>query len=257
MIRGLYTSALGMTSQMKKMDVISNNIANVNTAGFKKDTVVTRSFTEELMRRLDDPGDRDHSVKVGNVSQGVFVDDVYTSFESGSLQNSGGALDLAISGAGFFAVSVMNRDGTATEKYTRDGAFTLTVSGTLVSKDGNPVIGENGPLTIPAPQGIITIDERGQVFSNDEYVDTVKMVDFEDTHTLRKIGDNYYSTTENSVEKPVTGTVVQGYLENSNVNSVREMVDMINISRVYEANQRMIVTIDTTLQRSANDLGRK
>lgn len=256
MIRGLYTSALGMTTQMQKMDVVANNIANVNTTGYKKDMVVTRSFSEELMRRLDDPGYHfPHDKAVGNVSQGVFVDDVYVDFSNGSLQNTGGSLNLAISGSGFFAVQTMDGNGNPVEMYTRDGAFTRSADGTLMTKEGNKVAGLNGDIVLE--DGHITIDQQGGVYVNDNYVDTIKMVDFEDKHTLRKTKDNLYMITPESSESVFSGTVEQGVLENSNVNSVKEMVDIITVSRAYEANQRMITIHDTTLNRAVNDIGRK
>ncbi len=255
MIRGLYTSALGMTTQMKKMDVVSNNIANVDTAGFKRDRVVTRSFTEELMKRLDDPNDLNHSTKVGSVSQGVFVDDIYTDFATGSMRATGGTLDLAISGEGFFTIQVPGENGDMTQKYTRDGIFTLDSTRTLMTKTGFKVMGQDGPIVIP--DGDIAINDSGAVYSNGQYVDTMKMVSFEDLHTLRKFKDSLYSTTAETKEKPFTAIIEQGYVESSNANSVREMVDMITTSRLYEANQRMITIHDTVLQRTVNDLGRK
>lgn len=241
---------------MQKMDVVANNIANVNTTGYKKDMVITRSFSEELMKRLDDPGYQfPHEKKVGNVSQGVFVDDVYVDFSSGSLRNTGGPLNLAIVGSGFFAVQTTDGNGNPVEMYTRDGAFTQSVDGTLMTKEGNKVVGLNGDIVLE--DGQISINQLGDVYVNDIFIDTIKMVDFEDTHTLRKTKDNLYTTTAESAVTAFAGTIEQGVLENSNVNSVKEMVDIITVSRTYDANQRMITMHDTTLNRAVNDLGRK
>ena len=258
MVRGLYISGLGMTTQMKMMDVLSNNIANVNTTAYKKDISVTRTFSEELTRRLDDPATKEgtwswyiHDMPVGRWSNGLYVDDVYTDFSIGSFQMTNGPLDLAISGNGFFAVELP--DGT--EMYTRDGSFTLGSDGTLLTTEGNKVLGRDGAVNIH--NGNITIDYFGRIFSGSEYVDTLKMVDFDDYHTLRKRGDNLYAVTENSNQIAFNARTYQGYLEGSNVSAVREMVDLINISRLYEANQRMITIHDSTLGKAVSEIARK
>lgn len=255
MIKGLYTSALGMTTQMNKMDVVANNIANIDTTGFKKDKVVTRAFTEELIKRLGDQSDIRRTVPVGGMSKGLFIDDVYTDFSSGSLRNTGAPLDLAISGEGFFVIMAENANGVLEENYSRDGAFTLDANRVLVTKLGQRVMGLNGEITIP--DGDIVVDSNGEIYSNDEYVDTLRMTSFSDLHSLRKFKDSLYSTTAQSQPIPFTGIIEQGYVENSNAGSVNEMLDMIATSRLYEANQRMILAHDTILQRVANDIGRK
>lgn len=251
MIRGLYTSALGMITQMQRMDVVTNNIANVDTAGYKKDQVASQSFSEQLMKRINDPGLRlFRDFPVGKVSQGVFVDDIYTDFSAGSLRQTNGSLDLSLNGQGFFCVNV-----NGSELYTRDGSFTLMSDGTLVTTDGGRVQGENGDIVIP--NGVISIDESGRIFSNDVYIDTLKLTDFTDKHTLRKDRDNYYRTTNESQITAFGGLVIQGYLENANVSSVKEMVEMITLSRAYETNSRMVTIHDATLNRAVNDIARR
>jgi len=251
MIRGLYTSALGMITQMNRMDVVANNIANVDTTGYKRDQVVAQSFTEELMKRLNDPGLRMFKdYPIGKVSQGVYVNDIYTDFTAGSLKQTAGPLDLAIHGQGFFCVWV---DGE--ELYTRDGSFTLMPDGTLSTTDGGRVQGQSGDIILP--NGIIVIDETARVYVNDLYIDTLKLTDFTDKHTLRKDKDNYYRVTPGSVQAPFEGMVSQGFLENSNVNSVREMVEMIALSRAYDTNSRLITIHDQLMGRSANDIARR
>jgi flagellar basal-body rod protein FlgG len=251
MVRGLYTSALGMITQMKRMDVVSNNIANVDTTKKKKDQVASKSFTEELMKRIHDPGLRlFKDYRVGMVSQGVYVDDIYTDFSPGSFRNTGGALDLALDGQGFFCVTVNGED-----LYTRDGTFVLYPDGTLATKDGGHVQGSSGDIRLP--NGNINIDEMGRIFVNAEYIDTISTIDITDKHTLRAFKDNYWRTTDESETTAYTGSVIQGFLENSNVSTVREMVEMITLNRVYEANSRMISIHDQTLGRAVSDIGRK
>ncbi|MCL2462322.1 MAG: flagellar basal-body rod protein FlgF [Defluviitaleaceae bacterium] len=262
MIKGLYISALGMNTETQRMDAISNNIANVNTTGYKRDLTVSRSFAEELTQRLNA---KDKALaqntffiqadSVGKWSPGLFLDDVYTDFAGGSLQQTGAPLNLAVTGGGFFSVSARDADGNAKEMYTRDGSFTLGPDGALMTLEGHAVLGANGAVTLPA--GNVTVDAGGRVYANGSYVDTLKMTDFEDYHTLRKAGDNLFDTTEGSVAANFEGAVTQGSLEASNVNSVREMTDMIAVSRAYEANSRLVTIHDTELGRAVNDIGRK
>ena len=260
MIRGLYTAALGMTTQMKKMDVVSNNIANSDVTGFKRDIVVTQSFSQELMKRLDDPNSSarryQKDTPVGPVSLGVFVDNVVTDFSAGGLQNTNAPLDIAINGDGFFAVSVMDASGNATTKYTRDGSFTVSSDGTLVTKEGNPVLGQNGIIKFN-PNGDITIDETGNIFINNQRMNRLAIINFKNPESLRKAADNLYDITPESQETAFRGTVLQGCLENSNISSVKEMVEMISLSRAYEANQRIIGMLDTTMGQAASDIARR
>ena len=252
MIRGLYTSALGMITRMQRMDVVSNNIANADTTSFKRDQVASQSFSEELMQRLNDPGLRIFRpvVPVGYMSQGVFVDDVYTDFSSGALRQTFGSLDLSVNGQGFFCVDVRGE-----ELYTRDGAFTLRNDGALVTKDGGLVQGQGGAIILP--NGEINISARGDIYVNSEYIDTIKMTNFADTHRLRKERDNYYRPIPDTPTAAFEGQLIQGYLENSNVNSVKEMVEMISLSRAYETNARMVTIHNTIMGRAVNDIGRK
>ncbi|MCL2840690.1 MAG: flagellar hook-basal body protein [Defluviitaleaceae bacterium] len=251
MIRGLYTSALGMITNMQRMDVITNNMANVNTTAYKRDHVVSHAFSDQFLHRLNDPGIRmfNHSQIVGRINPGVFVDDVFTAFTQGSMQQTGNSLDIAIFGQGFFTINV---DGE--EMFTRDGAFTL-FNGMLMTATGGRVQGLNGDIVLP--NGYIVIDERGRIFVNDEYQDTLQMTMFTDLHSLRKQHDNLFTITENSEIIPFEGTLQQGFLEGSNVNIVSEMVQMITLSRAYETNARMVTIQDNTLQHAVNDIARR
>jgi len=257
MVRGLYTSALGMISQMQRMDVVTNNIANVDTTGYKKDQTVSQSFTEVLMKRLNDPGPRLFAgvPNTGKMSLGVFVDDVYTDFSSGSLRRTDSSLDLAVIGQGFFCVMSTAANGELKELYSRDGAFGILPDGLLVTKDGGVVQGLNGAVYLP--NGIINIDGGGRIYSNDVYIDTLKMVNFEDLHMLRKLKDNYYTTEGEPAFAPYSGQIAQGFIENSNVSTVREMVELITLNRAYEANSRMITIHDQTLGRAVGEIARK
>ncbi|MCL2873414.1 MAG: flagellar hook-basal body protein [Defluviitaleaceae bacterium] len=255
MLRGIYTSAVGMTTQMNRMDVLSNNIANANTNGFKRDTVVTRSFSDELMLRINDRTDFAGSRVIGNIRPGVFVDDIFVDFSTGPMEITHGTLDLAISGRGFFVVQDADRNGNTIERFTRDGSLTLNADGVLMTNSGQRILGELGEITLPA--GYVTVTDLGEIYVDGEFIDTLRIVNFEDKHTLRKHGHNLFNTTDQSVMIDFEGTIVQGALERSNVNSVREMVEMITVMRAYEANQRMITIQDGILSSAVNEIARR
>lgn len=258
MLRGLYTSSLGMTTQMNRMDVVANNLANVNTTGYKKDTAVNTTFADVLAKRthdIQDYGLASTARDVGGITYGPYVNEVYTDFAQGAFETTGNALDVALTGSGYFVVSKQDNGGNVQELLTRDGAFTVTAEGYLVTKDGGRVQGQSGDIMLE--NGIVTIEANGDILVNSEYVDTLRTKAFEDETTLRKTGDNYLMATGNSVEIACEASTLQGVLELSNVNTVEEMVEMIAINRAYEANQKAVQTIDSTLQRSVQEIGRK
>lgn len=260
MVRGLYIAASSAISESKRIDVISNNIANVNTSGFKKDTMVTETFPDVLYKRMETIDAKTTvstapSVKklgyIGKLSYGVRVDEVYSNFEQGPLSNSSNPLDLALQGKGFFAVETA--EGT---RYTRNGEFTLDAEGYITTKEGYKVLGQNGPIRVEGNNIIIT--EAGQVFNGENEIDNLQLVDFNDYQLLKKIGDSLFEDTGagqgNAIQ--AEGLVQQGFIEGSNVNSVKSMVEMITVLRSYEANQKVIHTHDELLQKAANEIGR-
>lgn len=256
MIRGLYTSASGMLSESIRTDVISNNIANVNTTGFKKELTILKAAPEMRIHRLNDTKDLpplriDLKPFIGNLGTGVRVDETFTSFEQGQIVHTGNKHHMALSGDGFFAVM----DGAGNIGYTRDGSFTVNRDGFLVTKEGRYVLGQQGPVQIP--EGDLVITERGEIRVNGQLIDTVAVVDFPEKTALEKIGDNLFRQNEASGEPfLVQSQVIQESLERSNVNSVTEMVNLITAMRAYEANQRSIHAHDETLGKAVNDVGR-
>lgn len=258
MNRGLYTAAVGMTTQMNKMDVVSNNIANVNTTGYKKDNVVTRSFDEEMMSRLYDKTDEYYTNnKIGTMNMGVTVDNIYTDFTSGSLQSTGSDLDLALNGDGFFVIETYDSQGNAQERYTRDGRFNISEDSKLVTSDGFYVLDKDGNSIDLANAESISINDKGDIYNGDEVLGTINIVSFEDNEYMRKEGDNLYYTEEGATMVESNAVVMQGYTESSNVNSVNEMVEMITLSRAYEANQKVITTYDTLMSKAATEIARR
>ena len=256
MIRGLYTSGWSMLANTKQMDTISNNLANVNTNGYKKDTVVFEAFPNALINRINDSkSNLNPSGKVGDVQLGNDVGEVFTYYKQGQLIKTDGNIDMAISGSdsAFFAVAVPDGNGDYRECYTRDGAFGLNAMNQLVTKDGNPVMGVNGTITLQSEEFAVTDD--GSVIENGQIVNKLLIKEFTDSTTLRKIGSNLVERTDGTQEQEFGGTVKQGYLEQSNVNTINEMINMITVMRSYEANQKVLHSQDAATEKAVNEVG--
>lgn len=256
MIRGLYTSGWSMLALNKKMDVLSNNLANVSTNGYKKDTVVLEGFPKLLAKRLNDDTDGVAAgVPVGELSFSNDVGEVYTYFQQGSLLKTDQNLDMSIKDEGnaFFSIAVPSGDEFM-EYYTRDGGFELNANGQLITRQGYHVLGQDGVIQLDGDQ--FAVQKDGTIVQNGQVVDKLLIKQFEDPSTLRKNGENLLSPTEDTVEEVFTGQILQSYLEQSNVDVVREMVDMISVMRSYEANQRVITAMDGTLDKAVNEVGR-
>lgn len=254
MVRGLYTAAMGMNVQAKRLELVSNDLANASTTGYKKDTAVVSSFKEEYLARLNDKQNFTPNNKViGKVTYGAKIDEVYTDFTQGSVISTNLQTDLALQGDGFFTVQTPN--GLA---YTRDGNFSINQLGQLVTKEGYNVMGQEGPIEFGEDyfsQGSpFVVQSNGDVYVDGAYIDTLDIASFTDTRSLTKQGDNLY--TSNGERTEFTGSVIQSFLEVSNVNTVSAMVDMITVSRAYETNQKMIQTQDSLLGKAVNELGR-
>jgi len=278
MVRGLYTGASGMIAQEARLDAIANNLANVDKTAYKKDLTLFKAFPDMIIRRLNDDGlgitpagSYDTMPFVGKLGTGVEVNEVYTLYEQGSLMRTENPFDVALDGKGFFAV--MTERG---ERYTRNGAFTLNKDGILVTHNGLPVLGQNGIIKLQ--KNNFMINERGEILVNAALsleptdmvgmtqnnweqpvvIDKLKIVDFENIRELKKEGESLYRDTEYSgpALPAEEYKVVQGFLEKSNVNAVREMVDMIEVQRSYEANQKAMLTHDQELGRLINEVAR-
>lgn len=245
-LKGIYTALSGAVAQSLKLDTIANNIANVNTTGFKKDQQTFSEYLTALEKEQDVmkvprmPASIESFYEL-NGGDKAFVDaaGTYTNFEQGSLKSTGGKLDVAIDGQGFFEV------GTPTGvRFTRAGNFTVDGNGQLVTKDGNPVLleggeGEDGLISgdnfdsrtvrVSGTQAI-TISDAGEVFEGETKLGKLSVVNVANTDALQKVGNNYYTTKENmnaeitAIKNP---SLKQGFLETSNVNIINEMTDMI------------------------------
>ena len=256
MVKGLYAAYSGMINEQNRMDVITNNLANADTTGFKKEGSTCQAFDDVLAYKI-----KDNSVssklaqKIGTMNLGVKIGENYTDYSQGAFRVTGNATDVALSGNGFFAVEFTNKAGKTDIKYTRDGSFTLNQEGYLVTKDGDYVLGTNGRIKLD-PFKEVSIDTMGNISQNGTRVASLRLVDFEDYNYLEHYGENYYQPVEGYKTKAAELTVRSGYLETANVQVVSEMVEMISSSRQYESNQKLITTIDSTLEVAMNRLGK-
>lgn len=257
MVRGLYTAYTGMANEQKRLDVITNNLANSATVGFKKEGVTNQAFDEVLTAKIRDGSEAYVNQAIGSMSLGVKIGEVYTDYGQGAMRSTGNSYDLAIEGEGFFKVRMNDDSGTDTFRYTRNGSFKVDTQGYVRDEDGNYVQGASGDLQVPAEVAEnVAIDAMGNIFVGEEVFDTVSVVDFEDYDYLKKLGSTMYEPVEGANEIEAAGWVRQGFTEQSNVNSISEMVQMITITRAYEANQKVIQSIDSMLDKSVNQIAR-
>ena len=245
----IYMSAAGAMAYEKRMQVISNNLANINTSGFKKD--------KGHFQIIDSPDSIKEDLEKKSISEEKqqpplwLKFDTKTDFSSGPLKHTGNPLDLALEGDGFFCIKT--EQGT---QYTRNGNFSLDQDGMLVTMDGLPVLGEGGPINIEG--NTIIVDVKGNISIDGSQVDTIKIVGFQNPDALKKTGNSLFKIADkNAVETKVENTgVSQGFIELSNVNAIRMMTEMIEVLRGYESYQKAIKTADETTAKAINDVGR-
>lgn len=256
MIRGLYTAASGMLKGQKQMDIASNNLANASTNGYKKDIAVTQSFHEMLTKRINDSNQGQPSQGgIGHMSLGSDIIQVFTDYSQGQLIHTNHLTDMSIKNSdfAFFAVNVADEQGDR-ELYTRHGAFTVSQDGFLVTREGQEVLGLNGPIWVETDN--FMVQEDGSIYAENMYVDTLKIIQFEDGEQLEKLGHNLVQSPEDAIIQPFSGQIAQGYVEGSNINTVEEMVQIISVMRAYEANQKVVKAYDETLGKLVNEVGK-
>lgn len=257
MVKGLYAAYTGMINQEHRMDVLTNNLANVNTNGYKKEGTTAQSFDSILAYKIKDNSEGYRLAKrIGVNNPGVKIGEGYTDFSQGPLKTTENTYDLALTDKGFFAIRFTDKAGNDSIKYTRDGNFTLTTDGELVTQDGDYVLDTNGQTIKIDPLKDTEINTSGQIIQDGSVVATIQVTDFEDYNYLERYGENYYQPIEGAQETEAAGKVYSGYLETSNISVVSEMVNMITVSRAYETNQKVITTFDSTLDIAANQIGR-
>jgi len=228
----------GMHAQWQRQEILANNLANASTVGFKQDNLTVKHGTPQA-----GPG--------GTTVLGTHVITQWTDFSQGGLHQTDRSLDVALSGPGFFVVQTP-----AGPRYTRAGAFSVNAQGTLVSAGGFPVLGQGGSITVRSPK--VTFGPQGEVQDNGQTVDTLRVVDFPKPYALVKEGRGLFAPADPKVQPEAAKDyqVVGGALEESNVNAVRTMVDMIDMLRKYEAAHRAIQAHDEAARYPSNDMGR-
>lgn len=259
MVRALYTAWTGLRNEEKRMDVVANNMANADTTSFKKVDVTSQAFSRELAVKINDLTEGLDVIRgIGGLNLGVKIGETYYDMSQGNLRQTESQYNFALQGRGFFTISTTDKSGTEHIRYTRDGDFTVTKDGFLVTKDGDYVLGRDGNrIQIPGADTVqININELGEIYVGNNYISRLGIVDFENYDFLSSFGENMYKAVDGATMIDAEATVAQGFLEMSNVNMVTEMVDMIAITRAYETNQKMIQTVDQTLGRAVNDIGK-
>ena len=249
MVRGTYIAGTGMLLQRRLMENITNNIANADTTGYKKENIVSHSFDSVMIERIKDKHVVGYTRYVGPLNLGTQIDQLYINFEQGGLEETERSTDMAIIGNVFFVMQTP--DG---ERYTRSGAFYIDDQGFLVDGEGNYLLGENGPINVGGLK--FRVDEFGGVYVDDEYVDRIRVASFADNEMLRKQGSNLYYTLEGPEAATQAYSIRQGFLENSNIDISREMVNMLTVFRTYETNQRMLTMSDEITGKAVNEIGR-
>ena len=252
----MYSAVFGALSQEIRLNNIANNLANVNTTGYKKDELAFKdTFIYFAHDRIMEP--------ILNIREKKLFPEpllitkprlalAKTIYEQGSLKDTGSPLDLAIVGDGFFKIRTENGDF-----FSRNGHFNMTPEGILVTPQGYPVLGEGGEIALP-PNTRVEINGQGQIYANGEVIDQIQISTVDDLLQLEKLGSNLYRLREGSTaaEIPAGEAVVnQGYLEASNVNVVEEMVNMIETQRSFEAYQKIIQTTQQTDEQAINKIG--
>ena len=289
MLRGMYTGATGMIMNQYRMDVIANNLANVDKTAFKSEEAIFKSFPEMMLRRTREDGlgstplgSFDMAPIIGKLGTGVEFNENFVQFTQGSAKKTGNPFDFMIDDKthkrpAFFVI--LTDKG---ERLSRGGSFILNKNGNLVTAQGFPLMGEKGPIQVTNHN--ILLRENGDIWINADIgndpktgtneisndwqnpvvLDRIKVRTVEYPRELRKIGDGLYTATVDSgpqitfVElgerhQPI---ITQGFLEGSNVNLIKQMVDMISVQRSYEANQKSITTHDQLLGKLINEVAR-
>ena len=233
MLDYMQLSSEGMNARILRQQVIANNLANVNTTGFKKD----RAFHQVL--------------NIANVQKGIEYEEI-TVFEQGALRETQNPFNFAIKGNGFFVIETENGN-----RYTRNGNFDIDEQGQLILPGAGAVLGEGGPIIVGNQE--FDVNLNGEIVMQDMPVAKLKIVTFEDLSQLKKEGNNLMALKdeEESLEmKSDSSTVHQGFVEESNVNALEEMINMLTLYREFEADQKSLQAFDKVMDDTANRIGK-
>ncbi|MBN8193722.1 flagellar hook-basal body protein [Bacillus sp. NTK074B] len=277
MFRGFYTVASGMLSQQRRTEMLTNNMSNANTPGYKADQASMRAFPEMLMDRMDStsvPTEKTLTLpfnqRVGKLNTGVYMQETIPSFVQGDLQETGRGLDVALLDGsmpldeetgirGSVFLTVEGPDGSP--RYTRNGNLTVNGNGFLTTNSGFYVLDDNGDR-IQLDRDQFTVGEKGQILVGDNAVATLGVGYSNNPNVLVKQGDGLLSREDNAAlpdayeQENVSFNTKQGFLERSNVDASRTMTDMMSAYRAFEANQKVLQAYDRSMEKAANEIGR-
>lgn len=235
---------VGLSAQQvlqKRMDTTANNLANMTTAGFKVEHVVSRELSEKPATASDNPNEI------------AFTDAwmLQRDFSTGSLERTGNPLDFALESDGFFVVQAEGG-----EAFTRDGRFGLDEQGQLITRNGNLVMGDGGPITIDPEGGAISVSREGSISQDGIVLGTLRVSTFPTPAALERIGSNMWRATDEAPQAATDAKVAGGFVEGSNVNAVLELTEMIEVSRAYTSIAKMIAQSDELRGTSIDKLAR-
>ncbi|MGA6925305.1 MAG: flagellar basal-body rod protein FlgF [Desulfosarcina sp.] len=242
---GMYLAAAGALVQQLRLEMLANNVANINTVGYKAETSVFGVPEAPSSAPLDNSSEAIASLTPYAPPFRSVID-----FSQGAIRQTGNPLDVAIEGDGFF--SIQTPEGL---QYTRQGNFSLNADGVLITPEGYSVLGEGGEITLD--EGSVEIDLEGRVIVDGDELDRLRISAFGDGHALKKAGNGRFVLSENAIagDRPEGVILRQGYLESANVNPVRAMTEMIETSRAFEAYQKVIQSADEATATSINEVG--
>ena len=245
MLGSIKHATQGMTLQMQRQEHIANNLANVNTTGFKHSSL----FVQQIEKYMNNNSPH-HEILPERILK---ADETFVDYSQGRPIETGRQFDMAIKGSGFF--TVMTNEGI---RYTRDGSFQLDTDGFLVDSVGGRVFGEGGFIKIDPTKGQIMVFQDGKIMQDGHEIDNLRISDFNKPYRLTRMGNNYYRPLQpdNPVVRSDGYVVQQGYLESSNVNAIRSMVDMISSHRTYDILAKAIQAEDQLLDKTVNQVGR-
>lgn len=263
--KGIYAAVSGAMAQSSRLDTIANNLANVNTTGFKKDRQVFNEYLtayekeDNLIRAPRVPASIESFYDM-NGGDNAYVNSAgtFTNFEQGGLRPTGSQLDVALEGKGFF--EVMSPQGV---RWTRSGSLQVDGQGRLVTKDGFPILkegqGDPAQRSINVSSANVTVSQKGEIFDGGNPIGRLAVVNFAKMDDLQKVGNNNYTLKANAQSAPIPteeARIHQGFVETSNVNVVEEMTDMITANRVFEAAQHAVKANDQMDDKLINQVGK-
>ncbi len=258
MLKNIYTPLAGAISQERALETLANNLANANTVGYKQDNVTFSLLEPEPFDKYPTPlppanfkVDLDKIGPLhGNDMSYVGIAGMERDFTQGPAVNTHNKMDLMIEGNGLF--KVQTKDG---ERYMRAGDLTLSPQGALVSKFGDPILGEKGNIFVRSEN--FQINRNGEVYQDGQLVDRIQLFEFKDPKNLQRVGQNYYEYGGPPEEVAVSekSTILQGFLEGSNVNAIKNLTSLIVAHRSYEAYQKAVSNYDKIMEKSSNTLG--